>query len=180
MNARRILLAPALVLAVSLGLGGCGRSKPKPAVPIVEATTRPAQVTLRATGAAAVSFSGQVSLQIIVTDQANQDPNLRFVSVALPAAVAASGMQVQAGFNLVGSNGDGTFVIEPRPASPAPGTIPSVAFLQIVSPSRARYDRPVSACTAEVHNGAHSGRLECPSLADDKGKTVAFTMTWSA
>lgn len=180
---RPVRRAPITITAAST-LGGllllaCGGSTPKPGSPIVQATTRPGQLTVKVTGATVIDFTGTTPLQIIVADQRNIAPNLRFTSVTVAQAVKAGTVRFQGGFNLSGLGGDGRFEIGPRPASPSPGTIPSAAYLHVLSPATVRYDQPGKPCILEIHDDARNGRLECPELRSDSGKSISLTMTWA-
>jgi hypothetical protein len=165
-----------------LALAGCGGNSPG-ANPgkIVAATTEPGRVTVKVTGAVSFDFSGTTPLQIVVTDTSKLNPQLRFESVALQQPAAAGRWKFQTGFNLTGTVGTGKFQIQPRPASPSPGVIPSTAYLDISAPTAMRFDEPTTPCTVTVGKNARTGSLVCPSVTDSTGKkTVSFTMTWSA
>ena len=177
MSIRRV--GAALVLSALLACGG-GKPKPPGGGPLVEATTTAATVSIRVTGAAEITFSGQTQLQIVVTDAPSLAQNLRFTSVAIPAPIKASGRDFQMGFNLVGTTGEGRFEIAAPPASPGPGIIPSAVYLRIVAPAKVNFDRPSTPCIVELRNHSRSGSLTCEGLQGDGGKRVGLSMTWSA
>ncbi len=179
--------AVALLLVV---LGGCRsggtgiRPGPGGSDPIVEATTRPATVSLRVTGAFTLQYDGPATLQIVVPSL-KLDAALRLFSVALDKPVTVRNTNVRVGVNLFGYTGDGVATIPTAGASPAGGGLPSIAYVE-VSPTTGSgtpvtFKHAAKTCRLETGLRGRSGRLECASLGTAAGdKTVSVSFTWTA
>lgn len=176
-----------IVAAAALALAAACSSEPKP----LDVSPRTVEGTLRVvvTGDERFRYEERVPLRIYVAADPRIPKEVRFLSVGivLPRALA-DGRGFRVAFDLLGYTKDGEYSFggEASPGEiegvPLPEGIASNAFVDLYTPAGARvpihFYRLGAPCALTVRDGAGSGRLRCPKMADDKGRTVSLLMEW--
>jgi hypothetical protein len=182
------------LVCVSLVLGGCAKSK-KPtaaAAPTTSDRTTSLSYKLHTTGDLAVSIDGSFPVRVFtIVSPDDRFSGLTLLSVGPAEALAAGTARVRAAFDLTRYKGDGSYRIKagsPRDLLAVAGTTgpapdQSNVLFQVWADGKTDaqpevFDKAIEPCPLTVKDSGHSGRLQCPRLTNDSGKTFSLDMRW--
>ncbi len=176
---QKIPAAVVVVLAIVVVAGLASRcvGERTATSPIVDATSGPGRVSVKVAGAARIDYRGSARVQIVSSGGPNVPVNLRLLSVALVQPQDFGTLKFTAGFNLYNYEGNSRATIPSLAPSPAAG-LRSTAFLNLVTPTERRFERPVAPCSVSLRSAGRKGELDCPAIADETGATVSMRMEW--
>ena len=144
----------------------------------------PAKVSVRVDGEKMASLGDEVELTVLRAKGPNGEGILTVG--ADQGLETADGWRLEVFFNLVNFGEDGTYSVDPPPATGGKPKLANNAYVVLVRGATAaeveagRYETATKACTVEIAARGLSGSARCPALTDTAGKAVSLSFTWKA
>lgn len=185
---RRRPLGAAVALSALLLLGTACFTRPAGnPQPELEDRVRPMAFSLRVAGAVQVRVEEEALpvRTLVLLDPRLSDIRL-FSLVPSEPMKPAPGIQVRAGFDLVGFDGDGRYTIGPGGAAPPTSVGPGAQNLSGVrldylgdgSPNRVFTVVVATPCVVRIERSGAAGELRCDRLAEEDGAEVSLVLRW--